>query len=549
MAAIFVMASQSAVAQQLPSAGSQFQQIPQPLSREKLIPELRIDRDELTPPADTGGAEIRVNALRVSGATRFSEAELIVATGFTAARDMSLSDLRVLAGAITAYYNERGYFVAQAYIPAQDIGSGTVTIAVIEGQYGAITLDNQSNLSDSTARSAMPSVKTGDIVAAAPLERGLLLLSDIPGVRVKSTLSPGSLVGTSDLTVGLTPGRLVTGSIEADNAGSRYTGNERIGGLVSLNNPLGWGDVASFRVLTSGDGLRFFRGSYQGRVGNVTVGVAYGNLHYELGKEFKPLDARGSADVFSLYASYPLIRSYDHNLHIVGSADAKSFRDKVGPLPLVSDKRVQVVMIGLNGDLQDGFLGGGATYYAVNVFLGHLDIRTPAVLAIDQLTARADGQYYKLAFNLARSQNVAGPLSLYASVRGQIASKNLDSSEKMELGGAYAVRAYPEGEGYGDEGFVATIEARVLLPRFWDGMPGQMQLALFADTGRVTIDHTPWFVGDNHRSLSTAGIGFTWAADDNFVLRASYAHRIGGEPALSAPDKSDRVWIHLAKFF
>ncbi len=122
MAAIFVMASQSAVAQQLPSAGSQFQQIPQPLSREKLIPELRIDRDELTPPADTGGAEIRVNALRVSGATRFSEAELIAATGFTAARDMSLSDLRVLAGAITAYYNERGYFVAQAYIPAQDIG-------------------------------------------------------------------------------------------------------------------------------------------------------------------------------------------------------------------------------------------------------------------------------------------------------------------------------------------------------------------------------------------------------------------------------------------
>ncbi len=171
------------------------------------------------------------------------------------------------------------------------------------------------------------------------------------------------------------------------------------------------------------------------------------------------------------------------------------------------------------------------------------------MLAIDALTARSDGNYYKLAFNLSRLQNVVGPLSLYASVRGQIASRNLDSSEKMELGGAYAVRAYPEGEGYGDEGYVASLEARVLLPRLWSSMPGRMQVAAFVDTGKVSVNQSPWFPGDNHRNLSAAGVGFSWADDNNFLLKASYAHRIGHEAATSAPDHASRFWIQLAKLF
>ena len=91
----------------------------------------------------------------------------------------------------------------------------------------------------------------GDIVANAPLERRLLLLSDLPGVAVKSTLVPGSEVGTSDLLVDLVPARRVTGSIDADDAGNRYTGYFRLGGSVNLNEPFGIGDVASVRGLVS----------------------------------------------------------------------------------------------------------------------------------------------------------------------------------------------------------------------------------------------------------------------------------------------------------
>ena len=548
LAVCLLVISQNAFAQQLPGAGGQFQQIPPPPARERSIPELRIERPDAPLSPESGGDAIPVNALRITGGTVFSEAELIAATDFRPG-DLSLGDLRGMAARIANFYNKRGYFVAQAYVPAQEIGAGTVTIAVVEGHYGTVSLNNDTNLSNGLAKYVLSGVDGGDLVENAPLERRLLLLSDIPGVRVNSTLSPGSLVGTSDLTVHVTPGQRVTGSIEADNAGSRYTGAYRVGGIVSVNDVLGHGDVASVRVLTSFDGLNFFRGSYQMLLGNLTLGVAYGNLHYKLGKEFKSLDAHGSADVVSVYGSYPLIRSYNNNLYLVADVDTKFFRDRIGAVSSVSDRRILVGMVGLAGDEHDGFGGGGSTYYGVNGFYGNLDIRTPAVLAVDALTARSDGSYYKLAFNLARLQNVVGPLSLYASVRGQISSKNLDSSEKMELGGAYAVRAYPEGEGYGDDGYVASLEARVLLPKFWPEMPGQIQLAAFVDTGKVTLNHTPWFPGDNHRNLSAAGVGFSWADDNNFLVKASYAHRIGHEAATSAPDHASRFWIQLAKLF
>ncbi len=71
-----------------------------------------------------------------------------------------------------------------------------------------------------------------------PVESPLLQLSDLPGVSVKSTLVPGASVGASDLIVDVSPGQRVTGSIDADNARNRYTGEERLGGTANLNNPL-----------------------------------------------------------------------------------------------------------------------------------------------------------------------------------------------------------------------------------------------------------------------------------------------------------------------
>jgi len=547
--------SQSAFAQLPPSAGGQMQQIPPPPVQQRIPPEIRFDKGSAPAVPASGDVKIIVDKLQVTGQTVYSEAELLAVTGFRAGSESSLTQLGAMALKIADFYHKNGYFVAQAYLPPQDIAHGAVTIAVIEGRYGNITLRNQTNLSDAHANNLLRGLNSGDIIAIAPLEERLLLLSDTPGVIVKSTLVPGAAVGTSDLIVDVTPGQRVTGSVEADNAGNRYTGEYRAGATVNINNLTGHGDVASLRALTSGSGLTYGRASYQVPFGRASAGVAYSYLDYHLDKEFSNLRAHGTAEIASVYGSYALIRSRNTNLYALIDYDDRTYQDKVDATspPSVTDKKVHAWVLGLSGDHRDRFGGGGFSTYLLTWTAGDLDIRTPAALAADAVTARSNGSYNKLGFQAMRLQNLAGPFSLYGSIRGQFASKNLDISEKMELGGMYAVRAYPEGEAFADEGYVATLEGRMLLPKFSERMPGQMHLIGFVDYGSVTLNHTTWLAGQNNsRTLSGAGIGLTWEDYNNFSVKAYWAHKLDGERATSVPpsvDTASRFWIQLVKYF
>ncbi len=544
--AALIALSQTADAQVPVGAGGQLQQIPPAPLVDKTAPDLQLDRKAPIVLPAAGGPKAMVRSLHVTGATLFPEADLIAASAFVPGTELDLAGLKTLAARITAFYNSRGYFVAQAYLPEQDVQSGSVTIMVVEGRFGAVAVRNESRLSDRVPAGIITGLDIGDPVAVAPLERRLLMLSDIPGVRVKSTLSPGTAVGTSDLLVDITPGQSITGSVEADNAGNRYTGTYRVGGSVNWNNPTGSGDVLSLRALTSFSGLAYGRASYQAPVGQVTLGVAFAHLDYTLGKEFDSLDGSGNAEVASVYASYQLIRSRDNNLYLTIGGDAKWFDDRIGIVDVVTYRRAQVATVGLSGDEHDALLGGGWSAYSLSYVVGNLDIRGAYERSVDALTARTDGSYGKVQFSFARLQTIAGPLSLFASAHGQIAFDNLDISEKMELGGAYAVRAYPEGEAYGDQGYVATAEARLTLPQV---VPGTIQLFGFVDVGEVDYAKHLYFDGSNHAKRSAYGGGVAWSAPYDVVVKATYARKLGDADALSAPDKSGRAWFQVSKTF
>ena len=544
--------SPSVFAQQPPTAGSQMQQIPRSPVPEKFEPRVDVVQHSIPATAEADSVRMVVKNLMVTGAKVYSEAELLALTGFTPGSELTLTELRGMANMISNHYRSNGYFVAQAYLPAQDIKNGAVTIAVIEGEYGKVTLNNQTRLSDGLANDVFSGINSGDPIHAAALENRLLLLSDIPGVKVKSSLVPGASVGASDLIVDLTPGPTVSGEVDFDNAGNRYTGEYRLGGTVNINNPLGRGGVASLRAMTSGSGLNYARASYQMMFGKATAGVAYSGLKYKLGREFAPLRAEGTAEVASIYGSYPLIRSRNNNLNAGLIYEDKTFQDK-RPLDLllpVTDKQAQVLSASLYGDSRDGFGGGGVNAYALTWSTGNIDIQTPyARDIIDAPNAKTNGHFDKLGFRLRRLQRITDSLALSAALDGQFASKNLDSSEKMQLGGMYGVRAYPEGEAYADEGYVLTLEARYLLPKYSETMPGRMHLIGFVDTGSVTLQKRPWTAVPNSRTLSGAGVGLNWTDPNNFVARAYYAVKLGNERPTSAPDESGRLWFQLVKYF
>ena len=515
---------------------------PPPVSR-PAIPDTRIDRPPALVVDPAVGPSFTVNALRVTGATVFPESRLLAVTGFQPSATLGIAELRALAGKITDFYAANGYFVAQAYLPAQAIAEGVVTIAVIEGRYGTVTLKNNSRVSDAAARGIVSGLDNADIVANGPLERRLLLLSDLPGTRVRSTIAPGTDVGTSDLQVDIDRGRSVTGSIEADNGGNRYTGYYRVGGSLNLNNPLGIGDVFSVRGLVTDGGLTYGRASYQAPIGALTLGVAYARLDYRLGREFAALRAHGSADIASVYASYPLLRSYDYNVYLLAAGDFKFFHDEIDTTGSIIDRRSKLGTIGLSGDGRDS---SGSSFWSIGWSIGDLDIRTPAVRAIDAMTARTQGSFHKVALAAGRVQTITDRLSLSLAVRGQLASKNLDISEKMQLGGAFGVRAYPEGEGFGDQGYIATAEARL---RVAEQLPGELTLFAFVDHGAVTFNRNRFSPAPNSTRLSGAGAGIAWIDNGNFQLKASYAHRLGNTPVMSAPDASGQFWVQAIKLF
>ena len=166
IAVVLIVFPQIAQAQPVIDAGTQIQQIPPPPAPQQAIPEIRVERPTLQPDDGPAGVGIRVVSLQVTGHTIFSEPALVAASGFKSGGEYNLRQLREVAARITAYYNVRGYFLAQAYLPAQDIRGGAVTIAVIEGRYGKIGLNNRTNLRDGVARNVLGGIDSGNIVAS-----------------------------------------------------------------------------------------------------------------------------------------------------------------------------------------------------------------------------------------------------------------------------------------------------------------------------------------------------------------------------------------------
>ena len=542
--------SQSLLAQQIPGAGTQLRQLEPPAAPQKNVPQIRIE--EGTAPVTPGATStsVLVNELRFTGERIYSTTELQTIARFTPGAEVTLQELQAMAGRITAHYRNNGYFVARAYLPAQDISNNVVTIAISEGVLGNVILRNKSNLSDGLANSRLAGLKSGEVLTIEPLENRLLLLSDVPGVKVSSTLVPGTQPGTSDLMVDITPGKRISGLIDIDNAGNPYTGEYRLGATVNFNNLAGRGDVFSLRAVTSGSGLSYGRASYQMMFGLVTAGVAYSRLEYQLGEQFEVLGANGTATIASVYGFMPLIRSRDSNLYFGLAYDDKTLEDRLDLFPVANrDAKARVGTASLYGNHRDNIGGGGNSTFFLGLSSGSLDIQTPLALAADAVSARTNGSYNKVVFSGSRLQRVSDSWSLYGSANAQWASKNLDPSEKFVLGGMDGVRAYPQGEGFGDEGYILNLEARYLLTNLSERVAGQVQLLGFVDGGSITVNKKPWFVGDNRRNLSSAGVGALWDDPGNFSLRMYYAVKLGNEDAISAPDKTGRFWFQAIKYF
>jgi hemolysin activation/secretion protein len=495
-------------------------------------------------PKDSTVPAFKVQGVVIKGASVFSQDILQALVVELLGKTASVADLRAAARKITEHYWAAGYSVARCVLPQQDIHDGVVEFLVLEGKLGAVVVENRSLLKPSAVDRFLGDVKAGTVLHEPTLERQLLILGDTPGVgRANAVLKPGKQTGETDVAVSIEPGPRYSGQIDADNHGNRYTGYQRLSGLFNLNSPLGLGDLLQARLLLTDEQLVNARVSYQLPVGGQgwQVGAAWSNMHYDLGREFASLKAFGWAEVVSLYAKVPLIRTVEHNLVSTWSLDHKTFADYQASVPGEPDRRtVDALSWTLNGygTWRD------ASYAWASVFnYGHAGLDTATALAKD-VNAQTQGIFAKWTATGNATWALGGRWSVNGAVYGQLASKNLSPSEKIALGGPAGVRAYPQAEATGDEGYIVSGEIRYNLPL------QSLQLATFVDVGGVRINNNPFAAGSNERYLRGAGLSASWFPKPNLGFKLMLATPLGHEQVLSERVNHDpRIWLQLVNRF
>ncbi len=541
-----------AAAQNTPGAGRLLRETAPPSAGPGIRPSPLVTPQRVPVDSSAAAGTIPVKAIRITGNTVIPTEELRELVASAEGRNLTLNDLRLLAYRISLAYEARGYTLTTAYVPAQTITDGVVTIAVQEVRLGATRLYNYSDVSDSVLRRYLRHVPANRPISTPVLEDALLRLREVPGLQTSVILEPGAAPGTTELSVGSPPVKALSGSVNLDNAGAETTGTYRLGVGAQLASPLGQGDRLAVQGLTSldsGQGLRYGRVAYDYALGGrgLRIGAGYSHLSYELGQNFKELDASGTADVAQLWLSRPLIRSRTTSVDARLAYDHRDLDDRSEATFTFNPRRLQTLALGVSAGRHDEFMGGGYTAGSVTVGYSQVDIRDAIAALQDAASARVADGAGKLEAQAERTQTLFGPLSLYLRANGQLAGGNLDSADQIGATGPYAVRAYAQGELYGDEAALFTAELRYRLPLPVDY--GYWQAVAFYDQATVWLAKDPWQSGDNQRTLGGAGLGLRCNLGNAWSARADAAWRtLGGRPQASSGD-TPQVWASLGYAF
>jgi hemolysin activation/secretion protein len=531
------------------SAGSLLQGI-RSQELETTLPQVapNIDRTKSTKAASPMEATFIAKRFAFIGNTKVSSEKLNSLIYGYLNRPITFNDLKSAADLIAEYYRDKGWLI-KTQIPQQDVTEGVVTIEIMEASLGGVLINNKSKRVSNVRvenwiYSAIP---RNAPLSLSTLDRALLTLNDLPEIQVASSLQEGKRRGETNVLLTVTDKSLVDSLVGVDNFGQSSTGQNRATASLNINGPLGLGEQVNVYGLYT-EGTNYGRIALTTPIGSdgLRVGINGSYLSYRvINPSFNQLFANGTSSTGGAELTYPIIRSRPANLFLLGNYNYSSFNNNANG-GTTSQYSTSVFLGGLSGNLLDGFAGGGINTGSLIASGGAVNLNTSPSLSSDVIGPQVNGNFTKLRYAANRLQAITSSLSAYLGVSGQFASKNLDSSEQLYLGGPYSVRAYATGQGNASQGNLMTFELRQTLPM-------NLLLTGFYDYANVQTYKTSYFASaplNNTYALQGLGSSISWSGPLGLQIKAIWAMRTGTLPTLvtqsfsgNGGTSSNRLWL------
>lgn len=486
---------------------------------------------------------IPVRKLTITGNHLLPTARLRALVASAEGKTLTLDGLDAVVHRISTAYHKAGYQVAYAYLPAQTIHHGVIRIQVVEPTYDRIEVTGTSRFHAAQARATL-GVKPGEPVAEGPLARGLLLLQETPGLIVNGVLLPGAAPGTSSLKITRKDAPRVSGQVSVTNHGNAYTGRVLSQLSVTAGDPFGRGSALSANASLSKTGDLKAGGvsAVSPDLGNGLRLGAYGSwTNYHLGGAFAALNQAGRAQQLGADLTYPLVLAPGRRLDLrVDLLETRLWQD-TRATGTVDRQHLRIARLALSGALTGA--RGAVTSGRLALNFGTLELAPASAQAVDAGGPNAAGAFALLRFRLARDQPLGRGYTLHAALSGQIADRNLDSSQKFYLGGPDGVMSTDVGAGGGDEGLLLRLRLSHVIPA---QLPGRLTAMGIAQWGAVRVNHSSYAGGrgPSHLSAGALGIGLGYR-QNRWSLRAAAVAPFGGHGV----GAGGRIWLTAAVSF
>ena len=443
-----------------------------------------------------------LKGIEIVGSTVYARSRFVPFYEGLLARQVTLADIEAVAGKITDLYEEDGYVLTQAAVPAQDLSLGVVRIRVVEGFIRDVLIEGQVEGSESLLRVYAHKITADRPTRLSTLERYVLLIEDLPGVSVRPLLEPvDEEAGAYKLILELSHDA-VQGFAQVDNRGSRSVGPLQLWAGATFNSVFGLYETSRVRFVTTPQTkeLLFFDFAHtevvSGEGTTLTISGSYSQS--EPGFDLKSRDIHSAGTRFEVQGAHPVIRSRLLDVYVTGRF---TFRDSETTERGARDfdDTLRVVRVGTTVSFDDA--AEGRNWVSAEISQG-LDILGASSSDSPSLSnPGASPEFTKVTLDFSRYQKVWNNMAVLLTATGQKSSGTVLSAEEIGLGGERFGRAYDPSEVTGKDGAAGRIELQYD-GSLADSLLSQYQFYGYYDIGAVWAD-----VPAGLRSLASAGLG------------------------------------------